>query len=131
MAMNQRHSHKRDAILECLSATATHPTADWLYEALRARQVDVSRATVYRNLSQLRAQGRIISVGTVGGFERFDYNTLPHAHFVCTRCHRVLDVADLPVSRELCELVGLQLGARVESGWLMFSGICSDCLGEN
>ena len=31
MSIARKHSRKRDAILECLRCTTSHPTAEWVY----------------------------------------------------------------------------------------------------
>ena len=123
----QKHSVKRDAILRCLRETDAHPTAAWLYEQLRRQHAGISRATVYRNLAQLRAQGEIISVGNFGGFERFDGRTDPHAHFVCRRCGAVLDVDGVGPGHELSRDTAGRLGAEIDGCWVLFSGVCSGC----
>ena len=74
----QRFSKKRTAIYDCLCGTKTHPTADWIYQQLLPEFPDLSLATVYRNLAQLKEAGRIRSVGTVAGQERFDADLHPH-----------------------------------------------------
>ena len=128
MSITQRHSVKRDEILACLRATKAHPSAAWISDQLRGH--GVSRATVYRNLAQLRARGEIVSVGVVDGFERFDACTEPHAHFVCKCCGAVIDVDDLSPDSSVCEQAAQQLGVEVESGWVTFYGRCADCISE-
>ena len=124
-----RHSAKRDEILACLRADKAQPSAATLSEKLRAR--GISRATVYRNLAQLRACGEIVSVGVVDGFERFDACTAPHAHFICRSCGAVIDVEDLRLPDSLCAQAADQLGAAVDAGWLTFYGTCGDCAVKN
>lgn len=77
MATVRKHSRKRDAILACLRSTTCHPTAEWVYQQLKPAIPDLSLGTVYRNLSMFKDEGLVISVGTVGGLERFDGNTSP------------------------------------------------------
>ena len=52
MSTVRKHSHKRDAILECLRCTTSHPTAEWVYTQLKPTIPDLSLATVYRNLAR-------------------------------------------------------------------------------
>lgn len=125
MSPVQRHSAKRDEVLACLRKTKEHPSAAWISDQLRSR--GVSRATVYRNLAQLRARGEIVSVGVVDGFERFDARTEPHAHFVCSCCGAVIDVEGVSPPQEACDEAARQLGAVVEAGWVSFTGICAEC----
>lgn len=88
MATIRKRSRKRDAILACVRATTCHPSAEWVYQRLKPTIPDLSLGTVYRNLSMFKDEGLVISVGTVGGLERFDGNTKPHTHFVCTAVQR-------------------------------------------
>ena len=75
-----RYSKKREAILEAIRSTKTHPSADWVYQTLKPTHPDLSLGTVYRNLDFFRQHGTIISVGVVKGQERFDATTTPHTH---------------------------------------------------
>ena len=52
---------KRDAILTCLRATDTHPSAEDVHRMLQAEHPDISMATVYLNLSLFKEQGIIQS----------------------------------------------------------------------
>ena len=92
-----KHFKKRDAILTCLRATDTHPSAEDVHRMLQAEHPDISLATVYRNLALFKKQGLIVSVGTVNGAERFDANTASHVHFFCTGCDSVLDLPQIEV----------------------------------
>ena len=83
---------KRNAILHCLRSTTSHPSAEALYQLLQKEHPDISLATVYRNLALFKSQGLAVSVGTVDGIERFDGNTEPHVHFICTGCGAVQDL---------------------------------------
>ena len=50
-----RYSKKREAILEAIRSTDTHPTADWVYQTLKPTHPDLSLGTVYRNLRRRSA----------------------------------------------------------------------------
>lgn len=127
MEANSKHFRKRNAILECLMNTDCHPSAETVHEMLQAEHPDISLATVYRNLSLFKRQGTIISVGTVGGSERFDANTEPHVHFICTDCHAVLDLPQMQVPQTLSTSAEAFSGCRVDGCQLTFTGQCSDC----
>ena len=119
---------KRNAILHCLRSTTTHPSAEALYQMLHEEQPDISLATVYRNLALFKSQGLAVSVGTVNGIERFDGNTQPHVHFICTGCGRVDDLFQV----EQPDLTGYEknLGCRIDSTQLTLTGLCRECLVE-
>ena len=118
---------KRNAILECLRGTDQHPSADMVYSMLQANHPDISLATVYRNLSRFRSQGVIQCVATVRGTERFDANTAPHVHFICSNCDEVLDLHQIQVPTELSSTVEQTSGCVVDSCQLTFTGLCEKC----
>ena len=125
---SKKHFRKRDAILTCLRQTTVHPSAEWIYAQLKPDIPDLSMGTVYRNLTLFKEKGMIISVGTVNGVERFDGNTDPHVHFVCTQCGGVLDLETISVPEELNREAVKETGGRVSACQLTFTGICEDCL---
>ena len=130
MERTTKHFKKRDAILECLMSTDTHPSADMVHAMLQEAHPDISMATVYRNLALFRKQGSIISVGNVNGTERYDGNTAPHIHFVCEGCDAVLDLHQIKVPDSLAEEVEKLSGCRVTGCQLTFSGLCGCCKNE-
>ena len=123
-----KHFRKRDAILSCIKGTDVHPSADWVYSQLKPQIPDLSIGTVYRNLALFKEQGDIVSLGTVQGVERFDGNTKPHVHFICTGCGRVDDLPQMEVPQAFCSEAASQTGGQVECCQLTFSGRCSQCL---
>ena len=127
MERRSKHFRKRDAILSCVRCTDSHPSAEWVYEHVKAEMPDISLATVYRNLSLFKDQGLIVSLGTVKGVERFDGNTQPHVHFICTDCGCIVDLPGISVPEELNTAVSRDSGGRVDSCQLTFTGLCGEC----
>ena len=126
----KKHFRKRDAILTCLRQTTVHPSAEWIYAQLKPEIPDLSIGTVCRNLALFKEKGMIISVGTVKGVERFDGNTEPHVHFVCTECGGVLDLGTISVPEELKRRAATETGGQVGSCQLSFTGICEACMNQ-
>lgn len=125
---SRKHSKKREAILDVLRSTTEHPSADWVYSRLKPLYPDLSLGTVYRNLNLFLETGEIISVGTVAGQERFDANVQPHPHFICTACHRVIDL-DLAFSAaDHYRDIENSIGGLVKSECVSFTGLCSHCV---
>ena len=61
-------------------------------------------------------EGLVISVGTVGGLERFDGNTsATHTHFVCTRCSAVLDLMDINLEDGFCRVSTILRAAKSQT----------------
>ena len=127
MATTGKYSRKREAVLNCLRSTTTHPSADWVYQQLKQEYPDMSLGTVYRNLSQCKQRGEIISVGYVNGFERFDARVTPHEHLICRDCGSVEDIFDLKMPHDLDQQVTKKTGAQVDMHALVFYGRCANC----
>lgn len=118
-----RHSQQRDIILRVLRSSTAHPTAEQIYEAVRAILPNVSLGTVYRNIRQLSENGDILTLETEDTRIHYDGNTAPHRHFVCSRCHRILDLfCEFPIPAALQDQ-----GFRVESEKCIYYGLCPDC----
>ncbi len=130
MEKKKNYSRKREAILQILRGTKSHPTAEWIYQQLKPSFPDLSLGTVYRNLSRFKEEGTIISVGNVNGQERYDADVTPHSHFVCTCCGSVQDVEDEFVDPESDREVSQILNAMVLSHQVIFYGVCGKCLAK-
>jgi Fur family peroxide stress response transcriptional regulator len=132
----RKHSKKRDAILRVIQSATAHPSARQVYDALKPSIPNLSLGTVYRNINLFREEGAVISVGVVGGEERFDGRAAPHPHAICCRCGRV---RDLPCpGGEAGETGGAEeAGSREGAGGFVidyrktvYYGLCPDCAGE-
>lgn len=125
--MSLRFSKKRQAIYDCLRATHAHPSADWIYHQLRPDFPDLSLATVYRNLSQLKSAGMIQSLGVVDGQERFDAIVDPHTHFICTQCGAILDLPRMELPQALIQRAEADSGCKITGTSLRLTGLCTRC----
>ena len=129
METTTKQFRKRNAILSYLRSTDIHPSAEMVYNHLKQEYPDISLGTVYRNLAMFKDKGEIISVGTVNGVERFDGNTMPHVHFVCTGCEAVSDLPQIAVPEALNREVTAQTGGQIDMCQLTFTGRCNQCIG--
>jgi len=119
--MNERrHSKKRDAILNLIRSTKSHPGAQWVYECLKPQYPDLSLGTVYRNIKVLIGEGAVVSAGVINGEERFDGDIYPHSHAVCKRCGLIVD---LSASAKPAKIPGFS----DELQNIVFYGICDAC----
>ena len=119
-------TRQKKVIIDILKSTKIHPTADWVYEQARKIIPDISLGTVYRNLRLLAESGDILELNYGSSFSRFDGNPLPHYHFVCEQCGRVLDI-ELPHLKELDQNVQEKTGYFVKNHRLEFYGVCEEC----
>lgn len=127
MEAAEKQFRKRNAILDCLRQTHAHPSAEMVHALLQPSHPDISLATVYRNLAWFKSRGMIQSLGTVNGVERFDADTQPHVHFVCTGCHAVLDLPQVEIPASLGTSAEEASGCRVQGCQLTFTGLCGSC----
>ena len=119
-----KRSKQRDAVLQALCSTKTHPTADAVYEEVRKTIPNISLGTVYRNLNSLCENGDAGRLDVGLNHSRFDGNVMPHNHFVCRQCHRVTDVED-EYDKSLDD--NADFGGKVEYHTLTFYGVCDIC----
>lgn len=126
----RNYSRKREAILKVVRSTTCHPTAEWVYRTLKPEYPDLSLGTVYRNLTQFKADGVIASVSVVNGQERYDGNVKPHTHFVCSRCGAVLDIPGNFISESAVKSAAEKMGLEVASSDVLLHGLCGKCRGE-
>ena len=121
----QRHSKQRDAILQNLCSRYDHPTAEDLYFSLKAEIPALSLATVYRNLAQLEADGKIIRIES-GTTKRFDGNVNLHYHLSCLNCGGVFDVF-MENDCGLCKKASEIFDGMITGHSVLFTGYCSAC----
>jgi Fur family peroxide stress response transcriptional regulator len=124
--MLRRNTRQRDAILNILRHTDSHPTADRVYEEVRKIIPNISKGTVYRNLNLLKEAGEISELNLSGTMSRYEGRPENHYHFRCERCGRVFDL-DQPVNKELDNKVAAKTGFKVAYHQLEFRGLCHDC----
>ena len=117
---------QRRVIKEILCNTKEHPTAETIYEEAKKILPDIGLGTVYRNLQVLVDEGSVLQLNCDKRFSRYDGNPVPHAHFVCEQCNRVLDL-DMKVSEDLMTAAQKEFAGEIKSYNVDFFGICEDC----
>ena len=122
----RRETKQREAILNILRQTDSHPTADRVYEEVRKVIPNISKGTVYRNLRILRDMGVISELNLSGTVSRYEGSKESHYHFRCEKCGRVFDL-DEPVNNEMDARVARRTGFKVSYHQLEFRGLCRDC----
>lgn len=126
----RKYSRKREAILEAIYSSKSHPTAESVYNELKPTFPDLSLGTVYRNISLFKESGEVASLGVVNGHERFDGRTDPHPHFICQKCGRVDDIETRFDVSMLDSKVEGELSCVVTQLELVFRGLCAGCSEE-
>ena len=127
MDATTKNFRKRNAILEYLQNTVAHPSAETIYADLKTQIPDLSMATVYRNLNRFRSENKVSCIATERGVERFDANTGPHVHFICSQCDAVIDLHQVLIPESLIHTAATHVGGQVDHCQLTFTGLCKDC----
>lgn len=117
---------QRRVILEAVANREDHPTAEQIYDVVRARIPEISRATVYRALDSIVQLGLVQRTHHHGPAARFDPKVGHHHHLVCVRCNRLVDYEDpqldrLPLPDEAVT------GFRTTGYSVHFAGLCAAC----
>ncbi len=124
-----KSSKQREAILNILRDTKTHPTADWIYNQAKEIFGNISFGTVYRNLNILQELELIVKISIGDGIERYDACVSNHSHFICEKCGVVRDV-DLNQSdvkmRDIQNTIDISK-YRINRIRVDFFGICDTC----
>ncbi len=124
----KRYSRQRECILDYLSNTVEHPTANMIYDKVREIIPNISLGTVYRNLATLVDDGDVLKIDAGDNAERYDIRVKAHGHLICNSCGSVSDVF-MDYEDRLDEIAREVSGADIITHQLVFEGTCSKCLG--
>ncbi|MCD8372478.1 MAG: transcriptional repressor [Clostridia bacterium] len=124
----QRTTTQKRIIYDAL-VKAGHPTATELYEIVHQDNEHISKATVFRVLSQYADNGDIRRLSIRGSDERFDATMTSHAHMRCVRCGKIVDVMS-PELESVLAAKSVQ-GFEVYSAELEYAGLCEECKQNN
>jgi Fur family peroxide stress response transcriptional regulator len=117
---------QRLAVMEHLKDNKEHPSAEEIYRAVRRRFPTMSFATVYNTLELLKERGMVTELALEARRKRFDPDTRPHHHLICTGCRRIVDV-HTDYMPDIGDAEGFEItGARIE-----FYGLCPRCMGKS
>lgn len=120
-----RNTIQRMLVLDAVQSLHDHPTSAEIYEAVRKKHPNISRATVYRNLNVLAQSGDILHVELPHGADRFDFRRDDHFHARCRECGGVFDI-DMP-HKDLLPSVQDDHGFQIDGYDIVFTGLCPAC----
>jgi len=109
------------------SGIGRHLTPSEIYAKALKKRPGIGFSTVYRGLERLLEQG-LVSEIYVQGIDAATYEPSgpPHAHFRCSECGEIQDVAFAIPARTL-KVLGAQHGFNIESERVTFEGRCAAC----
>jgi len=123
-----RLTTQRAAVLNQAFRLGGHFTADELWQHLRRRHKEVSRATVYRTLRHMKAAGFIHEVLQCRGRASYEvvYGHEHHDHMVCVVCGKVIEFSDERIERLQRAICRKHRFSPIEHR-LGIRGICREC----
>ena len=86
-----RATPQRVAIMTFLEGNTSHPSAEQIYEALKADMPSLSLGTVYNTLDELVQREQLQELAISPNRKHVDPNPDPHCHFLCEVCGRIYD----------------------------------------
>ncbi len=105
-----------------------HFSAEDLVKVCKDRDVNVSRATIYRTLNEL-LEAKVIRKTAFGekhnNFEHI-YDEKPHHHARCIRCQEIFEFPDLKEDKIYKPVLEKQ-GFKVIGHEMHFYGLCRNC----
>jgi len=126
-AQGTRVTKARIAILDVLSASDAHQSADDIAQAVDRIEPGVHRATIYRTLDSLVAAGLVAHTHLGHGTAVYHLITTPHAHLQCQKCGAVIDIPN-GLLRSVSKRVVDEYGFALDVGHSALLGLCKGCL---
>lgn len=119
---------QRIIILKQVLGTNDHFNADEIYEATRKKQLNISRATVYRTLSHIEKCDLIRKLESVNGRSYYEHmlSKKQHEHIYCTQCGKIIEFSDSIMEERIKTVSGLN-GFTITNHAFQIFGICNDC----
>lgn len=120
-----RFTPQRQAILEYLLSTHSHPTAEEIYKEVKEKFPGVSLGTIYNTLNMLKEHKFILELPCGDMSSRFDGNPVNHYHVMCSECGIVIDF-HVPLI-DMDNSVAEKTGFIINTHNLVFYGLCPQC----
>lgn len=120
-----RITSQRSLILNYLITQHTHPTAEAIFNALKATDANLSLATVYNTLD-LFIEHHLVNLAGNDDKQHFDYFAHPHYHVICSVCGRIEDVFDFSFD-SLLEHAQVHTGYQIDHAAVEVFGVCQAC----
>lgn len=136
-----RFTLPRQAILEALSKTLKHLSAEEVYLEVHKNYPNVGLTTVYRTLELLVGMGLVFKFDFGDGRARYELiqdhrgEKDHHHHLVCTECGRVVDYTEF-INEEIELLKKTEKGLSkkynfdIKNHIIQFYGLCDRCKGK-
>ena len=127
----------RQAVLNVLSKTSGHPSAEDIYLEVHRIYPNIGLTTVYRTLELLVQMGLAFKFDFGDGRARYELSEGPkgighHHHLVCTGCGRIIDYTDfiedeMDLLKRTEEGLSKKFDFKITNHLIQFHGLCDKC----
>ena len=123
-----RLTSQRRLILDVLEQSETHLHAEAIHDRVKARDPDISLATVYRTLKVLKEVGIVQEriLDRQGQKHQYEMAAKTHHHFTCLECGKVIEFESSLIEQESDDLAK-RLDLDVVNMRVHLDGYCPDC----
>ena len=117
---------QRRIILQVLSDSHRHLSAEEIAEEVKQIEPGISVATVYRNLNLLADIGIVSRLDLHEGPARYELNQGHNHHLVCLGCGNAIKLGFCPMQGEIKKIIE-ESGFEVDSHHFEITGYCQEC----
>jgi Fur family ferric uptake transcriptional regulator len=127
----------REAILDILSRSEEHLSAEDIYMKIHPKYPNIGLTTIYRTLDVLSDLGMVSRLDFGDGRARYEIAEGPqgkqhHHHLVCTACHKVIEYTDfiddeVELLRETEKGLNKKYDFKITNHVIQFYGLCKKC----
>ena len=126
--MIRRNTNQRQIVYDAISFLG-HTTTDELINYINEKDLNVSLATIYRNLTILLDETHIKKV-KIGDLEVYESVKDKHYHFECKKCKKIIDVLPKDVKLDSSHINKIY-NMDVLDFDMVFYGLCPECANKN
>jgi len=126
----------RKAILDLLSGTTKHMSAQEIYDTLLKSYPGIGMSTVYRTLNLLSRMCLVNKINIGEDKNRYEFMSdegkAHHHHLICTNCGKIIDYCDfldyeLNLVKKIEKNLSRKYSFQVKNHNIDFYGLCKDC----
>ena len=127
--MQERTTKQKEFIKEYLKNSYIHPTAFDVLKSARENNINIGLTSIYRILNKMVEKQEAFSIITKDNIVHYDTNRGDHYHFICTSCHKIIDIDyDIEVFTQLEKRYKINFSSIQD---VHIYGLCSDCEKSN
>ncbi|HSQ41977.1 MAG TPA: transcriptional repressor [Fibrobacteraceae bacterium] len=121
-------TQERATILKLVLTRTDHFSVDDLLFQVQKENLNVSRATLYRNLKLLEQAGILVEADFGHGHTHYEraMGTPPHEHLVCSNCKAITEVRTSQLTDAVQKIAKSQ-GFSLDHYQLQIFGTCKNC----